>query len=86
MLAIAVAAAVGSYLVSAHATGLSGVQWTQIGPAPLQINAEKNSQGAGPDSGQLVDIAIDPRGSSDQTIYIATGSGGIWKSEDAGTT
>ncbi len=83
---VLVAAAVGTYLVSARATGLSGVQWTQIGPAPLQINSEQNFQGAGPDSGQVVDIAIDPRGTSDQTIYIASGSGGIWKSIDSGTT
>jgi photosystem II stability/assembly factor-like uncharacterized protein len=32
------------------------------------------------------DIAIDPRGSSDQTIYIAAGDGGIWKTTDGGAT
>jgi hypothetical protein len=84
--AFAIVAAIGTYLIDARATGLSGVQWTQIGPAPLQINAEQNFQGAGPDSGQVVDIAIDPRNTTDSTIYIAAGSGGIWKSTDSGTT
>jgi photosystem II stability/assembly factor-like uncharacterized protein len=31
------------------------------------------------------DIAIDPGGTSDQIIYIATDNGGIWKSIDGGT-
>jgi len=29
-----------------------------------------------------VDIAIDPQGTTDQIIYIATNDGGIWKSTD----
>ena len=61
-------------------------QWTQIGPAPLLIDAEQNFQGAGPDSGMIDDIAIDPRGVTDQTIYVATENGGIWKTLDGGTT
>jgi hypothetical protein len=61
-------------------------QWTQIGPAPLIIDAEHNFQGAGPDSGMIDDIAIDPRGTTDQTIYVATENGGIWKTLDGGTT
>jgi len=32
-----------------------------------------------------VDIAIDPRNTTDQVIYIATNDGGIWKSTDGGT-
>jgi len=63
-----------------------GQQWTQIGPAPHEIDAEQNFQGAGPASGMVADIAIDPRGSTDQTIYIATENGGIWKTTDGGTT
>ena len=81
-----VVAAVGTYLVRAHATGLTGVQWVQIGPAPLQIDVNQNFQGAGPDSGEVVDIAIDPSGTTDSTIYIAAGSGGIWKSTDSGNS
>lgn len=85
----AVALAIGAVaLVSVHATGIDGSQWTQVGPAPLQIDAGmwQQYQGSGPDSGEVVDIAIDPRGSTDQTIYIASGSGGIWKSTDDGVT
>jgi hypothetical protein len=85
--AIALAIAVVA-LVNVHATGITGAQWTQVGPAPLQIDAGlwQRHQGSGPDSGEVVDIAIDPRGSTDQTIYIASGSGGIWKSTDHGTS
>lgn len=64
--------------------GLTGVQWTQIGPAPLSIDAEQIYQGAGPDSGEVLDIAIDPRGTTDQVVYIAANDGGIWKSTDGG--
>lgn len=68
------------------ASPLTGVQWTQIGPAPLIIDNEQNYQGNGPDSGQVVDIAVDPRNTTDQVIYIATNDGGIWKSTDGGNT
>ena len=61
---VAILITAGLHMIKAGATGLSGVQWTQVGPAPLQINAEQNYQGAGPDSGQVVDIAVDPRGGS----------------------
>jgi Abnormal spindle-like microcephaly-assoc'd, ASPM-SPD-2-Hydin len=64
--------------------GVIGVRWTQIGPAPLRIDNEQNFQGAGPDSGEVVDIAIDPRNTTDQVIYIATNDGGIWKSTNGG--
>jgi photosystem II stability/assembly factor-like uncharacterized protein len=70
----------------ALSSGVVGVQWTQIGPAPLRIDKEQNFQGSGPDSGEVVDIAIDPRNASDQTIYIAVNDGGIWKSTDGGTS
>ena len=62
------------------------VQWTQIGPAPMRVDANQIFQGAGPDSGEVVDIAIDPRGTTDRTIYIASNDGGIWKSTDGGLT
>ena len=61
-----------------------GAQWAQIGPQPLRIDAKQNFQGAGPDSGQVTDIAIDPRNATDQVIYIATNDGGIWKSTTGG--
>lgn len=68
------------------AGGVVGVQWTQIGPAPLRIDKEQNFQGSGPDSGEVLDIAIDPRNSTDNVIYIATNDGGIWKTTDGGST
>ncbi len=63
-----------------------GVQWQQIGPAPLTIDADQLFQGTTPVAGEVTDIAIDPSGATDQTIYIATNDGGIWKSIDGGTT
>jgi Abnormal spindle-like microcephaly-assoc'd, ASPM-SPD-2-Hydin len=67
-------------------TSVVGVQWTQIGPAPLRIDKEQIYQGSGPDSGEVTDLVIDPGGSADQTIYIAANDGGIWKSTDAGSS
>jgi photosystem II stability/assembly factor-like uncharacterized protein len=56
-----------------------GGTWKQIGPAPLTVAGRPN------ESGQVLDIAIDPRGSSDSTIYVAT-NGGIWKTTDGGSS
>lgn len=74
---------------TAHAvlsSPVTGTQWTQVGPAPLRIDAEQNFQGSGPDAGQVTDIAIDPRNSTDSTIYAAFNNGGIWKSTDGGSS
>ena len=60
--------------------------WRQIGPAPLLVGNQQIFEGIGPDSGEVVDIAVDPRGGPDRTVYIATGSGGVWKSTDGGTS
>jgi hypothetical protein len=62
----------------------SGVSWQSIGPQPLRIDNDALHQGGGPDSGEVVDIAIDPSGNIDQIIYIATNNGGVWKSVDGG--
>lgn len=59
-------------------------RWTQVGPAPLLIANEQIYQGLGPNSGQIIDIAVDPRGGSQHTLYAATGNGGLWKSVDSG--
>jgi photosystem II stability/assembly factor-like uncharacterized protein len=59
--------------------------WKQIGPGPILdpgtglINAP-----GGTVSGLVTDIAIDPSGTTDNIIYIATDAGGIWKSSDGG--
>ncbi|MEL6215273.1 MAG: hypothetical protein AAFQ99_06315 [Pseudomonadota bacterium] len=47
-----------------------GLEWRSIGPALM--------------SGRISDIAIHPDRQS--TWYVATGSGGIWKTENRGTT
>jgi hypothetical protein len=56
-----------------------GGLWTEIGPAPIRSFTSLR-----PDSGEVLDIAIDPSGQVDQVIYIACNDGGIWKSTDAG--
>jgi photosystem II stability/assembly factor-like uncharacterized protein len=86
ILASAIVAAVFFLITTSRAGGLSGVQWNQYGPAPLSIDAEQNFQGAGPDSGEVTEIAIDPRGTTDSIIYISTNNGGIWKTTDGGST
>jgi photosystem II stability/assembly factor-like uncharacterized protein len=63
---------------------VAATDWLQIGPQPLRIDNDQIYQGTGPDSGEVVDIAIDPSGASDQIIYIATNDGGIWKTIDGG--
>ena len=47
-----------------------GLEWRGIGPALM--------------SGRIADIAVDPERSS--TWYIAVGSGGVWKTDNRGTT
>jgi hypothetical protein len=75
--------------------GTLGLHWVGIGPQPLRVDPPGplcncgdtlQFQGNGPDSGEVVDIAIDPRGTTDQTLYIATNDGGVWKTTDAGAT
>ena len=60
--------------------------WRQIGPAPLQVGRHQIYQGTGPVSGEVVDIALDPRGGDTRVIYAAAGNGGLWKSTDGGTS
>lgn len=53
-----------------EAEALSAIEWRGIGPAMM--------------GGRIADIAIDPDDRS--TWYLAVGSGGIWKSVNAGVT
>ena len=48
----------------------SGLEWRGLGPALM--------------SGRIADIAVDPDDRS--TWYVAVGSGGVWKTENRGTT
>ncbi len=63
-------------LTSAAAAGemtpetFSGLEWRGIGPALM--------------SGRIADIVIDPDHTA--TWYVAVGSGGVWKTDNAGTT
>lgn len=68
-----------------HAVPATGV-WSQVGPAALKIDAVKQFMGEGPVAGQVTGIAIDPSGTEDKVVYIATNDGGIWKSTDGGST
>ncbi len=52
------------------ASTLSGLKWRSIGPAFT--------------SGRIADIAIHPE--DENVWYVAVGSGGVWKTENAGTT
>ncbi|WP_426595713.1 choice-of-anchor D domain-containing protein [Cellulomonas sp. McL0617] len=58
--------------------------WRQIGPAPLVVGNQQLFLGVGPDSGEVVDIAFDPRPNG--RLYIAAGSGGVWRSDDDGAS
>lgn len=51
-------------------TALNGFSFRSIGPAFM--------------SGRIADIAIDPK--NENTWYVAVGSGGVWKTTNAGTT
>src|SRR6185295_4204578 len=60
-------------------------QWTQIGPGPIRDpGTGQITASGGTLSGLVTDIAIDPSGTSDTVIYVATDAGGIWKSTDGG--
>ncbi len=49
---------------------MSGVRWQLLGPANL--------------GGRLIDLVIDP--TTPDTVFVAAGTGGVWKSTDGGVT
>lgn len=62
--------------------GSQSQEWKQLGPAPIE-----HSRGGAANvtaSGLINDIAIDPTGPTDSTIYIATSAGGVWRTTDGG--
>lgn len=65
---------------------LQGVQWIQVGPQPAFPIEGINFQGNGAMSGEVLDVAIDPRNTSDDVIYSVTNDGGVWRSTDGGVT
>jgi photosystem II stability/assembly factor-like uncharacterized protein len=54
----------------AQAPAMASARWSFAGPTNI--------------GGRVLDIAVDPNASN--TIYVATASGGVWKSTDAGST
>ncbi|MCI0704510.1 MAG: FG-GAP-like repeat-containing protein [Planctomycetia bacterium] len=62
--------------------GPSLVNWQAVGPGPIDVSA------AGVDystvSGKITGIAVDPRDTSGNTIYISAGNGGVWRTTDGG--
>lgn len=79
--------AIAVFLVafSGSPQGVAGQAWQQMGPAPIEGSGFSNLPNATV-SGIITDIAIDPSGSTDSTIYIATGGGGIWKTTNGGSS
>lgn len=71
---------------AAMETPSSSITWELAGPAPEQVNDEIGKL-LGPGlifTGRVVDLAIDPSGNTDLTLYAATSNGGIWKTTDGG--
>ena len=60
-----------------------GQAWHEIGPEPIDGTRYTSLPNATL-SGMIDGIVIDPSGSSDSTIYVATVAGGIWKTTDGG--
>jgi hypothetical protein len=63
------------------ALSLSATSWTAVGPAPIAATGYAGGQ---PFSGKINALAADPN--NPNVIYIATSSGGIWKTADGGNT
>jgi photosystem II stability/assembly factor-like uncharacterized protein len=57
-------------LTAARAPRLIGRRWREVGPSNI--------------GGRVNDLVVDPK--RENTIYVATASGGMWKSTDAGRT
>jgi len=60
---------------------LNRATWTAVGPAPINAGQTPGSLSV---SGRICAIAISPANPSQ--LYAATGGGGVWKSNDGGTS
>ncbi len=60
-------------------------EWAPIGPNPMQGHAATTLPNA-TGSGLVSAIAIDPSGTTDSTMYVATAAGGVWKTTDGGAS
>jgi len=66
-------------LVQAQATSLS-TPWTAVGPVQVQ------SLSYGLVTGRVTSLALDPSDTSNNTLYVGTSGGGVWKSRNATST
>jgi len=60
----------------------AGQQWQFIGPT--NIDNPHGQGGSSDGGGRVTDVAVDPTHAG--TVYIATATGGVWKTTDGGTT
>lgn len=60
--------------------------WAALGPAPIASGQTFDFNGS-PVSGRVTGIALDPgyNGTSNQTVYVGSANGGVWRSIDNGT-
>ncbi len=63
-------------LVRAQATSLA-TPWTAVGPVQVQ------SLSYGLVTGRVTSLALDPSDASNNTLYVGTSGGGVWKSSNA---
>jgi hypothetical protein len=65
---------------------LAPAAWTAIGPAPILLTPNVVAPGYTtlPVSGRVTGVAADPQDAN--TLFIASASGGVWKTCDAGAT
>lgn len=66
-------------LIQAQATSLS-TQWTAVGPVQVQ------SLSYGLVTGRVTALALDPNDVSNNTLYVGTSGGGVWKSTNAASS
>ncbi|MEG9431300.1 choice-of-anchor D domain-containing protein [Terriglobus sp. ADX1] len=66
-------------LVQAQATSLT-TQWTAVGPVQVQ------SLSYGLVTGRVTSLALDPNDVSNNTLYVGTSGGGVWKSTNAASS
>jgi hypothetical protein len=61
-------------------TGSSSASWLSLGPAAVQ------SQSYGLVTGRISSLALDPSDATGNTLYVGTTGGGVWRSQNAGTS
>jgi hypothetical protein len=69
-----------AFLFPARGVAQSGGSWQPLGPAGVI------SQNYGLVTGRITALALDPSDTTGNTLYVGTTGGGIWKSQNAGTS